>query len=146
MPPRILVPIDGSARSDRAVKAAAGFVRHGGSLVLFHAVPGYRSPVFAHGYSFDWPSEKHYLKESAAEGAKMLAAAKRIADRLKVPATTMQARSDRPADAILAAAKKSKATMIAMASHGRRGFERLMIGSETQKVLSHTSLPVVVVR
>ena len=48
--------------------------------------------------------------------------------------------------AILAAAKKNKCDAIVMASHGRRGVSALLLGSETQKVLTHSKLPVIVIR
>ena len=51
-----------------------------------------------------------------------------------------------PWEAILAAAKKTKADVIVMASHGRRGLSAILLGSETQKVLTHSKLPVLVVR
>jgi len=51
-----------------------------------------------------------------------------------------------PWRAILAAAKKSKCDAIVMASHGRRGVSALLLGSETQKVLTHSKLPVIVIR
>ena len=49
-------------------------------------------------------------------------------------------------DAIIAAARKSKVDLIVMASHGRRGLKRLLLGSETQQVLTHSSVPVLVLR
>jgi nucleotide-binding universal stress UspA family protein len=51
-----------------------------------------------------------------------------------------------PWEAILAAAKKNKCDAIVMASHGRHGVSALLLGSETQKVLTHSKLPVIVVR
>ena len=51
-----------------------------------------------------------------------------------------------PWEAILKAAKKSKCDAIVMASHGRRGISAVLLGSETQKVLTHSKLPVIVVR
>ena len=51
-----------------------------------------------------------------------------------------------PWEAILDAAKKNKCDAIVMASHGRRGITAVLLGSETQKVLTHTKLPVIVVR
>ena len=50
------------------------------------------------------------------------------------------------AEAILAAAKKNKCDLIVMASHGRRGLKRLLLGSETQHVLTHGNIPVLVLR
>jgi nucleotide-binding universal stress UspA family protein len=54
--------------------------------------------------------------------------------------------ADAPWEAILAAARRNKCDAIVMASHGRRGVSALLLGSETQKVLTHTKLPVIVVR
>ncbi len=147
MSERILVPVDGSPHSNRAVKTAARFARaKGDRLVLFHAVPAYRSPIYAEGYAFDWPPESIYLKESAAAAAKLLDRAKALATANKATATVMQVRSDYAAQAILAAARKSRATMIVMGSHGRTGLEKFLLGNETQKVLAKTKLPVLVVR
>lgn len=61
-------------------------------------------------------------------------------------ATTAHSYSDSPAEAILATAKKFKADLIVMASHGRKGLDKLLLGSETQRVLARTKLPVLVVR
>ena len=53
---------------------------------------------------------------------------------------------DRPYDAIIRAAEKSGCDLIAMASHGRRGLRGLLLGSETNLVLTHTKIPVLVFR
>lgn len=55
-------------------------------------------------------------------------------------------KADVVSDAVIAAAKKHKADLIVMASHGRRGIKRLLLGSETQQVLTHASVPVLVLR
>jgi nucleotide-binding universal stress UspA family protein len=54
--------------------------------------------------------------------------------------------SDIPYEAIIAAAEKVGADLIFMASHGRRGISGLLLGSETQKVLTHSKIPVLVYR
>jgi nucleotide-binding universal stress UspA family protein len=56
------------------------------------------------------------------------------------------ARSDLVAEAILAAARKNRCDLVVMASHGRKGIKRLLLGSETQHVLTHGSIPVLVLR
>ena len=56
------------------------------------------------------------------------------------------AKSDLVAEAIIAAAKKHKCDLIVMASHGRKGLKRLLLGSETQHVLTHSHIPVLVLR
>jgi nucleotide-binding universal stress UspA family protein len=144
---RILVPLDGTPRSTRAIKAAAKIARgSGGRLTLFHATPNYRMPTYAGAYAIEWPPEEEYLKESAQAASKLLARARKLAAAQKVPATVMQSRSDSPAQAIIAAARKSRATLVVMASHGRSGIAKLLLGSETQKVLALSKLPVLVVR
>ena len=55
-------------------------------------------------------------------------------------------KSDIVSDALISAAKKYKVDLIVMASHGRRGIKRLLLGSETQQVLTHASVPVLVLR
>jgi nucleotide-binding universal stress UspA family protein len=144
---RILVPTDGSPRSDRAVKAAAKLARRThGSITIFHAVPAYVSPYYSDGFILDWPDEGHYRKQASAAAKKLLDKAKALAIQSKVPAFTLEGYSSDPAAAILAAASKSKADAILMASHGRKGLEKLILGSETQKVLARSRLPVVVIR
>jgi nucleotide-binding universal stress UspA family protein len=63
-----------------------------------------------------------------------------------VSAKAVVVKSDIVSDALISAAKKHKADLIVMASHGRRGLEGLLIGSETQRVLTQSTCPVLVVR
>jgi nucleotide-binding universal stress UspA family protein len=63
-----------------------------------------------------------------------------------VKAKGVVSRSDIVSDAIIAAAKKQKAELVVMASHGRKGIKRLLLGSETQQVLTHCHVPVLVLR
>ena len=63
-----------------------------------------------------------------------------------VPCDTLHLVSDQPYKAIVKAAKKNACDLILMASHGRRGLEGFLLGSETQKVLTHSTIPVLVYR
>ena len=63
-----------------------------------------------------------------------------------VKCKTVVSKSDLVSDAIIAGAKKHKCDLIVMASHGRRGIKRLLLGSETQQVLTHSHVPVLVLR
>jgi len=63
-----------------------------------------------------------------------------------VKAKGVVSRSDIVSDAIIAAAKKHKADLVVMASHGRKGIKRLLLGSETMAVLTHVKIPVLVLR
>jgi nucleotide-binding universal stress UspA family protein len=145
---RIFVPIDGTPRSNRAVRAAVTLARGSkGTLTLFHATALYHPPyMVSEGYAFDWPPPSVFQKEAAAAAAKVLAKAKKIATARKVAAKVAQSGSDTPARAILLAARKARADTIVMASHGRTGMEKLLLGSETQKVLAQAKIPVLVVR
>jgi nucleotide-binding universal stress UspA family protein len=63
-----------------------------------------------------------------------------------VPVTLLAIKDDPPYAGIIATAKKKKADLIIMASHGRRGISGLLLGSETVKVLTHSTIPVLVYR
>ncbi len=144
---RILVSTDGSPRSSRAIQSAAVLARTcGASLAIFHAIPAYRTPYSFEGMSLVWPSETQYLKDSNREAARLLAKARALAAKHRVTATTMQAHTIDTSVAIVIAARKVRADVVVMASHGRKGLERLLLGSETQKVLARTKIPVLVVR
>ena len=144
---RILVPTDGTASSNRAVQAAAAVAnRFGATLTLFHALPKFRSPYYPDGSVIAWPTQKAYLAESAMSANNLLAQAKAPIERKGVKVATVHVYNDFPAEAIVAAATKAKADLIVMASHGRKGLQKLLLGSETQKVLALTKLPVLVVR
>ena len=80
------------------------------------------------------------------EAEKILAAVAEKAEAAGIECTTAHSIASAPWEAILAAAKKAKADAIVMASHGRRGVSALLLGSETQKVLTHSKIPVIVVR
>jgi nucleotide-binding universal stress UspA family protein len=78
--------------------------------------------------------------------AKNLLAIEKAAKEAGVPCETAQEKSDWPYEAIIAAAQKGQCDLIIMASHGRRGVQGLLLGSETQKVLTHSKIPVLVYR
>ena len=143
----ILVPIDGTTQSNRAVKTAAALATDlGATLIVFHASHTYQSLYYPDGVGMTWPPKTQYEKDASAGADKVLGSASALAKKLGVKATTAHSYSDSPAEAIVAMAKKFKADLIVMASHGRRGLDKLLLGSETQKVLAHTKLPVLVVR
>ena len=143
----ILVSTDGTAQSNHAVKAAARLAADlGATLRIFHASRTYEALYFPDGAGLAWPPKENYQKEAAASADKVLKTATALATKIGVKAVTMHSYSASPAEAIIAAAQKSKADLIVMASHGRKGLEKLLLGSETQRVLARTKLPVLVVR
>ena len=149
MYPSILVPTDGSEFSDKAVKEAARLAKELGSkLVLFYAAPRFHGPPLTEGFSVHTsPEEKGAAKdEMEAEAKQLLAYA---AGNVNLSGLTIEQEftvSNSPYEAIIKAAKKFQCALIVMASHGRRGMSAVLLGSETQKVLTHSSIPVLVVR
>lgn len=144
---RILCATDGSKRSAHAVKAAASLARDSGTtLTLVHVTPDYRTPYYPDGVMIDWPSEKDYKRDCKAAAEKVFEKDAALALKEGAQVDTVHLFGDSPAEEILAAAKRAKADLIVMASHGRKGFEALLLGSETQKVLARTQVPVLVVR
>ena len=118
----------------------------GASVVALKVVPRYPRSYFEGGLPVDAADIKRIEKQWAD-------AAQELVDKVKVQGTdegvtvkTVVAKSDLIAEAVIAAAKKHKCDLIVMASHGRKGIKRLLLGSETQQVLTHSHIPVLVLR
>ena len=143
MTQRILVATDGSERSERAIAAAVGLARSlRASVVGCAALPVY--PY--HGFGSEGrTAEQSFQARSAAEANRHLDDVERAAVAAGV-AFTRVIREGHPDDIILQAAETEGCDLIVMASHGRRGVTTLLLGSETQKVLARSTLPVLVVR
>jgi nucleotide-binding universal stress UspA family protein len=144
---RILVPTDGSVLSKKAVKSAVELASSlGAEVVALNVVPRYPTSYFEGGVSIS-PSEVARVEKQWAEHGQALAEeVEKFAEKAGVHARAVTVRSDLVAEAIIAAAKKHKCDVVVMASHGRRGLKRLLLGSETQHVLTHGNIPVLVLR
>ena len=143
----LLVATDGSKLSDKAVAHAISLAQAlDATLTVFYAAPDYPMPAYADGVVYEPVSHKEYAKLAAEEAQKILEKVATKAEAAGVPCKTAYAIAAAPWEAILAAAKKHKCDAIVMASHGRRGLSAVLLGSETQKVLTHSKLPVIVVR
>lgn len=144
----MLVPTDGSKLSSKAVQHATALAKAlGARLTLFYASPDYPLPMYAEGGAVYEPiSKKEYVALARKEAGELLDRARRKVEDAGVKCEAMHAISASPWEAILAAAKKRKVDAIVMASHGRRGVSALLLGSETHKVVTHSKLPVIVVR
>jgi len=143
----LLVATDGSKLSDKALVHAISLARAvGAKLTAFYAAPDYPMPAYADGVVYEPVSRREYAKLAAEDAGKILDAAAAKAAAAGVDCKTAFAIASAPWEAILAAAKKHKSDAIVMASHGRRGLSAVLLGSETQKVLTHSKLPVIVVR
>ena len=143
----MLVATDGSKLSDKAVVHAVGLARSvGATITAFYAAPDYPMPAYADGVVYEPVSRREYAKLAAQDAEKILGKVVAKAKAGGVECKTAFDIASTPWEAILAASKKSKADVIVMASHGRRGLSAVLLGSETQKVLTHSKLPVLVVR
>ncbi len=143
----ILVPTDGSPLSSETAKRAITFARETGAKVtFFFAKPDYPVAFYGEGALID-PTTPDKFAEMAEQQAKEILAAHEAAAKAEgVVSSTISSVSDIPYEAIIAAAETSGADLIFMASHGRRGISGLLLGSETQKVLTHSKIPVLVCR
>ena len=143
----ILVATDGSKLSQKAVTHAIALAQAlGAKLTVFYASPDYPLPAYADGVVYEPVSKKEYAALANQEAEKILSAIAEKAEAGGLECATVHTIAPAPWEAILAAAKKAKAEAIVMASHGRRGVSALLLGSETQKVLTHSKIPVIVVR
>ena len=143
----ILVPTDGSKLSIKAAKQAVKLAKALGARITgFYAAPDLGSTYYGDGYILRAPSAKAQSEFTQQQARKFLSMIEVEAEVEKVPCTVFHALSDSPYEAIIDAAKKKKCDLIVMASHGRRGLSGLVLGSETQKVLVHSKVPVLVCR
>jgi len=144
---KILVATDGSPLSKKAVASALQWaVTCGAELVAMKVVPRYPQAYFEGSIPLTAEEISRVESQWTAAAESQLAAVAKAAKAKGVICKSVAVKSDVVSDAIIATAKKHKADLIVMASHGRKGIKRLLLGSETQQVLTHTTLPVLVLR
>ena len=143
----ILVATDGTRLSGKAIIQAVALAKAlGARLTAFYASPDYPLPVYAEGAIVEPMSRREYAAICKDEADRILGAVAAKAKSARVPLNAVHVVNSTPWRAILAAARRHRCDAIVMASHGRRGVSALLLGSETQKVLTHSKIPVVVVR
>lgn len=141
----ILLPTDGSPLSEAAMRKGIEFAEAINARVTgFCVIPKLR--YFSYDSDIGPEFEKQAVAAVQAEVNKNLLAIETAAKEAGVPCETVHEKSDQTYEAIVEAAQKWECDLIIMASHGRRGMEGLLIGSETQKVLTHSKIPVLVYR
>ena len=144
---RILVPTDGSALSKKAVNSAIEqAAATGAELVALYVVPRYPMSYFEGGISVSNSEVARTEKQWTEKGQAVVDEVQRAAKAGGVKAKGVLARSNLVAESVISTAKKHKCDLIVMASHGRKGIKRVLLGSETQHVLTHSKLPVLVLR
>lgn len=140
----ILVPVDGSATSLQAVEKAAGIAKAFGSAVTaIYVIDPY--PFTGVGTDFAY-GQAQYLSAATAEANEAIKAAREQIEAAGLAVQTRVVEAHTPWRGILETATALGADLVVMGSHGRRGLEKLVLGSVAQRVLSHATLPVLVVR
>lgn len=144
---RILVATDGSKLSNAAVAHAIGLADiTGAEVVALKVVPRYPQTYFEGGVALAAAEVERIEKQWQDEALEAVNAVKAAGQKVEVKVKPVTVKSDLIAEAIIAAAKRNKVGLIVMASHGRKGIKRLLLGSETQQVLTHSHIPVLVLR
>jgi len=144
---RILVATDGSTLSKKAVTSAIELAAlNGAELIAVKVTPRYPQSYFEGSLPLSATEVSKIETQWSDTAQKVVDAVAKAAKAKGVNTKALVVKSDVVSDAVIAAAKKHKADLIVMASHGRRGIKRLLLGSETQQVLTHASIPVLVLR
>ena len=144
---RILIATDGSELSHKAVDHAIGLAALcQAELIAVTVVPHYPRSYFDGSLPLTNDEVERVEKHWSEGGHKILETVQTAAKAQGVTLSDVVVKSDLVADALIETAKTQKADLIVMASHGRKGMSRLLLGSETQQVLTHTSIPVLVLR
>lgn len=142
---RILLPTDGSEASRHAVQAGVDFAKSlGASVVAMTAVPPFHT--FTANTEMIESVRGEYEAASRERARYLLDEIAAVAQGAGVACEAVQTSADSPYESIVATAREQGCDLIVMASHGRKGLAGMLLGSETQKVLTHSTIPVMVYR
>jgi nucleotide-binding universal stress UspA family protein len=135
----LLVPYDGSEFSRKALVRAAEMAKaDGGQVTVLYVIPRYEEMM-------EFYRSDSIRKSLRAEAEKILGEAKKTADGLGISVRT-EVREGHPSDEIVAAAQKLENDLIAMGTYGWKGVNQAIMGSTTNRVISHAACPVLVVK
>ena len=144
---KILITTDGSSVSQHTACAGVKFARQMGAEVLaLFVAPDYQYPVYVEIVPPAYPSEEEYIQQMKRLGEEYMGSIMRAAEGCGLKHACMTAFSDATALKIVDVAEQQHCDLIFMGSHGRSGWGQLLLGSVTNKVLSHTTRPVLVHR
>jgi nucleotide-binding universal stress UspA family protein len=145
----VLVPTDGSKLSLKAIKTGAKLAGAlGAKLTLVHVVAPYMPPLYGDpiGYAPMVLDPKEYKVNVERNAKRVLTEGSRAVAALGMTCAEVVATDEHPWEALLRTARGKKCDLIVMASHGRRGLAGVLLGSETSKLLTHSTIPVLVCR
>ncbi len=147
----LLVPTDGSDLSDGTIRRAVSFAHEAGATITFlHVLANLTMPpqgsLYGDPVLLDPAVVEQFTQAERSYADELLGRARALAEEAGVPCDTAIGEHPVVYEAIIDAATRHGCDLIFMASHGRRGLAGLLLGSETQRVLTHTELPVLVFR
>ncbi len=139
----ILLPIDGSQLSLNAAKLGIELAQTCGARVYaLHVIPTFQALIYMSGALAS--SESTYTEQATGLATEYLAQVQRLAEDAGVKYSASHEVAEHPHQVILQTARDKGCDLVVMGSHGRRGLTRLLLGSETQKVLLQGDVPVLV--
>jgi len=143
----ILVPTDGSQLSQETARRAVSFAKEAGAqITALYAKPEYPVSYYGEGALIDPTTPEKFAELADAQAEETLSFVVELCRDAGVAVDTLSITSDIPYQAIIDGAMQAGCDLIFMASHGRRGISALLLGSETNKVLTHSKIPVLVYR
>lgn len=144
---KILITTDGSAVSRHTACAGVKFAgQMGAEVLVLYVAPEYQYPVYVEIIPPAYPSEDEYLGQMRRVGLEHTASVRQACADAGLACTCLTAFADATALKIVDVAQREQCDLIFMGSHGRSGWGHLLLGSVTNKVLSHTRKPVLVHR
>jgi nucleotide-binding universal stress UspA family protein len=144
---KIMIATDGSELGDKAIDTGIKLASSlNAKVVITRVVPRYPTAYFEGAVVLQPKDIAKIESQWQAEAEKSLARACERAASQALKVSSVLFKSDFVAESLIAAAKKNRCDLIVMASHGHKAFKRLLLGSETLNVLTHTHIPVLVLR
>jgi len=141
----VLLPTDGSKLSEAAIQKGVQFAKSiNAKLTGLYVGPKFH--VLTYKTEMLEDTREEFARDSKAHAEKYLATISNAAKAAGVACDTQYAVNDHPYEAIIQTAKEKGCDAIVMASHGRSGVQAVLLGSQTQKVLTHSNVPVLVIR
>lgn len=141
----LLLPTDGSPLSDDAVRRGVQFAQQLNARVTgFYAMPEFE--IVSYSMAMVEDNKEVFVRQARERATRVLDAVQAMAAQAGVQCDTVTVASDTPYQAIVQTATERGCDLILMASHGRRGIKGFLLGSETTKVLTHSTIPVLVHR
>ena len=143
----ILIATDGSPLSDKAVESGLSLAALAGATVIaLKVVPHYPRSYFEGGLATDTNDMKRIEQQWSEAALTLVNTIKDKGSEHNAAVTPVVVKSELVAEAVIETAQNHHCDLIVMASHGRKGIQRLLLGSETQHVLTHANVPVLVLR